>query len=126
MELLLITIGVLGWHFFESHAVPFCLRVMPKLEDLGALFQELRVESSRCFDVVNRLFLITPHSHIGVDGISYLHIVKRFNEILNEIFAKFNAKHISKFPIIQMNHLFFDAKFNTKKETFILAGQTKS
>ena len=53
----------------------FILKSMPKLDHLGVLFEELRVEDSRCFDVVSRLFLITPHSHIGVDGIYRFHIV---------------------------------------------------
>ena len=44
--------------------VAFILKVMVKL--LGVLFQELRVEGSRCFDVVSQLLLITQHSHIGM------------------------------------------------------------
>ena len=52
--------------FFESHAVAFRLRAMLKLDHRGRLFQELRVDGSRCFDVVSRLLLITPLLHIGV------------------------------------------------------------
>ena len=53
----------------------FILKAMRKLDHLGVLFQELRVEGNRCFDVISRLLLITPHSHIGVDTISHLRIV---------------------------------------------------
>ena len=55
--------------------VAFILKAMPKLDHLSVLFQELHVEGSRCFDVVSRLLLITPHSLIGVDTISHLRIV---------------------------------------------------
>ena len=50
---------------------------MPKLDYLDALFQELSVESSRCFDVVSGLLLITPHLHTGVNDISRWRIVAR-------------------------------------------------
>ena len=53
----------------------FILKSRPKLDHLGVLFQELRLEGSRCFDVVSGLLHITPHSHIGVDTISHLRIV---------------------------------------------------
>ena len=36
-------------------------------------FKELRVAGNRCFDMVSRLLLITPHSHVGVDAIFHLH-----------------------------------------------------
>ena len=49
--------------------VAIILKAMPKLDHLGVLFQELRVEGSSCFDVVSRLLLIRPHSHIGVNTI---------------------------------------------------------
>ena len=58
----------------KCHGVAFILKAMPKLDHLGVLFQELRVEGSRCFDVVSRLLLITPHSRIDVDTISHLRI----------------------------------------------------
>ena len=54
--------------------VAFILKAMPKLNHLDVLFQELCVEGSRRFDVVSRLLLITPHSHIGVDTIFHLPI----------------------------------------------------
>ena len=61
-----------GGIFFESHALAFRLKVMPKINHLGALFQELCVESSRCFDAVSQLLLITQHLHVCVDAISHL------------------------------------------------------
>ena len=54
---------------------------MPNFDYLSVLFQELRVEGSRCFDVISRLLLIVPHSHIGVDAISHLRIVAQENPI---------------------------------------------
>ena len=51
--------------------VAFIFKAMPKLDHLGVLFQELREKGSKCFDVVNRLLLVTPHPHIGVDTISH-------------------------------------------------------
>ena len=51
-----------GTECFELACI---LKTMPKLDHLGVLLQELCVEGSRCFDVVSRLLLITPHSHIG-------------------------------------------------------------
>ena len=73
--------GVLCWHLFESNAVAFCLstvsglRAMPKIDHLGLLFQELRVEGNRCFDEVSQSLLIIPHPHIGVDAIFHLRVV---------------------------------------------------
>ena len=61
---------------------------MPKLDLLGVLFQELRVEGSRCFEVVSRLLFITPHSHIGVDAISHQCIVQRKKP--SSIFSQLN------------------------------------
>ena len=55
--------------------VAFILKAMSKLNHLGVLFEELRVEGSRCFDLVSRLLLITPHSHIDEDTISRFRIV---------------------------------------------------
>ena len=47
----------------------FTLKAMPKPDHLGVLFQELRVEGSRCFDVLSRLLFITLDSRVGVDTI---------------------------------------------------------
>ena len=55
----------------------FILKAMPKLDHIGILFQDVGVEGNRCFDVVSRLLLFTPHSYIGVDAISHLHIVAK-------------------------------------------------
>ena len=55
--------------------VTLILKAKPKLDYLGVLFQELRIECSRCFDVISRLLSVTSHSHIGVDAISYSRIV---------------------------------------------------
>ena len=74
---MLTTIVSWGSIFFTSHAGEFCLRAMPKLDYVSFLFQELHVESSRCFDAVSQLLPISPHSHIGVDAISHLRIVER-------------------------------------------------
>ena len=52
--------------------VVFILKAMSKFDHLGVLFQELRNEGSRFFDMVSRLLLITSQSHIGVDTIPNL------------------------------------------------------
>ena len=59
----------------KCFGVALILKAMLKLDHLGVLFQELRVEGSRFFDVVSRLLLITPHLHISVDIISHFRIV---------------------------------------------------
>ena len=46
-------LGVAFFYFFESHVEAFRLRVMPKLDHLSVLFQELLVEGSRCTDVAS-------------------------------------------------------------------------
>ena len=73
--------------FPESQAVAFRLKAILNLDHLGVLFQELRVEDSRCFDEVSRLLFITPHLRIGVDPISYLCIVaqKQPTPILSQL-----------------------------------------
>ena len=64
-----------GRFFFESHVEAFCLRVMPKLDHLDVFFSKNTYGVSKRFDVVSRLLLVTPHSHIGVDTITHLCIV---------------------------------------------------
>ena len=59
--------------------VAFILKAILKLDHLGVLFQELRMEGSMCFDEVSRLLFITPHSHIVVDKIFHLRIVVQKN-----------------------------------------------
>ena len=54
-----------GGFFFENHAVAFCLKTMPKLDLLGVLFQELRVEGNICIDVGSRCSLL-HHNHMSV------------------------------------------------------------
>ena len=59
----------------KCFGVAFILKALPKLDDLGVLFQKLRVEGSRCFNEVSQLLLNTPYSHIGLDAIFHLRII---------------------------------------------------
>ena len=64
----------------------FILKAMPNIDHLGILFQELRVEGSKCIDVISRLLLISPHTHIVVDAIFHLRVFgKKMIPILSQL-----------------------------------------
>ena len=71
----------------RGRGLAFFMKAIPKIDHLGVLFRELRVEGIRCFNVVSRLHLNAPHRHIGVDAISHLSIVAR--ETPTPIFSMF-------------------------------------
>ena len=54
--------------YFKGLEVTFCLRAVPKLDHLSAIFQKLHMEGNTCFNVVSQLLYITQQSHKSVDA----------------------------------------------------------